>query len=95
MFEVGQGAMSTQGAKTIMTGNPTRSTGYFYDAFKGSAAHRWHKMTVSCADSTRLNPEFIADMARQYGEASNTYRGRVEGQFPEGDDDKVIARHLA
>jgi hypothetical protein len=52
-------------------------------------------MTVSCADSTRLNPEFIADMARQFGEASNTYRGRVEGQFPEGDDDKVIARHLA
>ena len=33
IFEVGEGAMSTQGAKTLMVGNPTRTSGYFYDAF--------------------------------------------------------------
>ncbi len=33
VFEVGQGALSTEGAKVVMTGNPTRTTGYFYDAF--------------------------------------------------------------
>jgi phage terminase large subunit len=95
VFEVGQGAMSSLGAKTILTGNPTRSTGYFYDCFHGSASDRWTKMTVSCSDSTRVNPDFITDMATQYGEESNTYRVRVQGEFPLGDDDTVIQRHLA
>lgn len=94
VFEVGQGAMSTVGAKTIMTGNPTRAQGYFYDAFHGNA-DRWHNMTVSCEDSSRVSPEFIEDMARQYGEASNIFRVRVLGLHPEGDDDTVINRRLA
>jgi phage terminase large subunit len=95
VFVAAQGAMSTAGAKIIMTGNPTRSTGYFYDAFHGANAERWHKMTVSCADSTRVSPSFISDMVRQYGENSNTVRVRCLGEFPEGDDDTVVPRHLA
>ena len=33
IFEVAQGALSTAGSKILMVGNPTRNTGYFYDAF--------------------------------------------------------------
>lgn len=94
VFEVGQGAMSTPGAKTIMTGNPTRAQGYFYDAFHGNA-DRWHSMTVSCEDSSRVSPDFIEDMARQYGDNSNIYRVRVLGLHPTGDSDTVISRRLA
>ena len=50
IFEVGEGAMSTKGAKTVMTGNPTRTSGYFYEAFN-KMAERWSTMKVASSDS--------------------------------------------
>ena len=94
VFEVAKGAMSTPGAKTIMAGNPTRAQGEFFDSFHKNAA-RWYCMTVSCADSSRVSPDFIKDMAQQYGDQSNIYRVRVAGLHPEGDDDTVINRKMA
>ena len=91
IFEVGQGSMSTPGAKTLMVGNPTRAKGFFSDAF---ANKRWQTMTVSCLDSTQVSPDFIEQMAEQYGEESNIYRVRVLGLPPTADDDAVIPRHL-
>ena len=94
IFEVGQGAMSTKGAKTVMVGNPTRSSGYFYDSFNRNA-DRWKNFKVSCVDADKtVNPDFVEDMKRQYGEDSNIYRVRVLGEFPEADDDVVIPLHL-
>ena len=93
VFEVGQGAMSTAGAKTVMTGNPTRTSGYFYDAFHRMSAS-WHTMKVGCADSTQVAPAFLAEMAQRYGAGSNVYRVRVEGEFPLADDDSVVPAHL-
>mgnify|MGYP003324136024 FL=1 len=91
VFEVGQGAMSTEGAKTVMVGNPTRSSGFFYDAHHSD---RWCKKKVSCVDSPQVAQEFIEDMARQYGSESNIYRVRVLGDFPDADDDTAIPAHL-
>ena len=93
IFEVGQGAMSTAGAKTVMVGNPTRSSGYFFDAFNKNA-ERWWTKRVGCQDATTVSEDFLEDMARQYGEESNIYRVRVLGDFPEADDDVVIPLHL-
>jgi|TARA_R100000482_G_scaffold101621_1_gene44796 hypothetical protein len=93
IFEVGQGAMSTAGAKTVMVGNPTRSSGYFFDAFSKNS-ERWWTKRVGCADASTVSSDFLEDMARQYGEDSNIYRVRVLGEFPEADDDVVIPLHL-
>jgi len=93
VLEVAQGALSTKGAKVIMVGNPTSSTGFFADAF-GKNAERYYKMTVSCYDSEMVSPEWIEDMKRQYGEESNTFRIRCLGLPPETDDDTIIPRHL-
>jgi len=89
IFEVGEGAMSTAGAKTLMTGNPTRTSGYFYNAFH-EQRHLWTTMKVGCADSGRVNPRYIEEMKEKYGEISNVFRVRVLGEFPSGDDDSVI-----
>ncbi len=91
VFEVGQGSMSTPGAKTLMVGNPTRGKGFFSDAFK---SERWNTHTVSCLDSPQVSEDFIEQMAEQYGADSNIYRVRVLGLPPESDDDAVIPRHL-
>lgn len=93
IFEVGQGALSTPGAKIVMTGNPTRTTGYFFDAFNKNK-DRWATMTVSSEDGDYVDETFIDDMAGQYGADSNIYRVRVLGQFPESDDDALIPKHL-
>jgi hypothetical protein len=58
IFQVGQGAMSTKGAKTFMAGNPNRLTGYFYDSFFTNRKF-WYNMTVSCEDSPLASPEFF------------------------------------
>ena len=93
VFEVGQGAMSTAGAKTVMTGNPTRTSGYFFDAFHRMSSS-WFTMRVGCADSTQVSPGFLAEMAQRYGAGSNVYRVRVEGEFPLADNDSVVPAHL-
>ena len=93
IFEVAQGALSTAGSKILMVGNPTRNSGYFYDAFHKNA-HRWHKMTVSCADAEYVSEDFIEDMAHQYGEDSAIFAVRVLGEFAETSEDSLIPRHL-
>jgi len=93
IFEVAQGALSTAGSKILMVGNPTRNSGYFYEAFHKNA-HRWHKMTVSCADADYVSEDFIEDMAHQYGEDSAIFAVRVRGEFAETSEDSLIPRHL-
>jgi len=93
IFEVGEGAMSTEGAKTVMTGNPTRTSGYFYEAFN-KMRERLFTMKVASGDSTQVSENFIEDMKTKYGEESNIYRVRVLGEWPEADDDVVIPLHL-
>ena len=94
VFEVAQGAMSTAGAKTLMVGNPTRASGFFYDSFHKSAS-MWVNYKVSCVDAeTTVDKKFIEEMQQQYGVDSNVYRVRVLGEFPQEDDDVVIPLHL-
>jgi len=93
IFQVGQGAMSTKGAKTLMAGNPTRSQGYFFDAFN-VMREQWHTIKVSCSDSKMVDPQFVEDMRRQYGDDSDIFRVRVLGDFPKADDNTVIPLDL-
>ena len=93
VFEVGEGSMSTKGAKTVMTGNPTRSDGYFYESFH-SMRDSWKCFTVSCRDSDYVDENFVTDMARKYGEDSNIFRVRVLGEFPLQSDDVLLPLHL-
>jgi len=93
IFEVGSGSMSTKGAKTLMAGNPTRTQGYFYDAFH-KMRDNWHTIQVNCETSKMVSPEWIQSMRKQYGQDSDIYRVRVLGEFPRGDDNAVIPLHL-
>ena len=89
VFVVGSGSMSSKGAKTVMAGNPTRTSGYFYDSFHSDRA-RWTTFKVGCEEAKFVDPNFVKEMADKYGTDSNVYRVRVEGEFPLEDDDTVI-----
>lgn len=89
VYEAAAGSMSGPTARTILTGNPVRRKGYFYEAFH-STRDMWTTYHVSCLNSPRVDPRFPEEIARLYGERSNAYRVRVEGNFPLADDDSVI-----
>lgn len=93
VFEVAEGALSTEGAKVLMCGNPTRNNGYFYDSHH-RMRHRWKAMKVSCADSSQVSPSYIEDMRTRYGEESNIFKVRVLGEFPDESDNAVIPLSL-
>lgn len=93
IFETARGAMSTLGAKTIMTGNPTRLSGYFFDAFHKNRGH-WATMQVRSQESTRCNLAELAQWREEYGEDSNFYRVRALGEFPTAEDDVIIPLYM-
>jgi hypothetical protein len=93
IFETASGALSTPAAKIIMCGNPTRSDGFFYDAFH-SDREKWHCITVSCEEGEYVDPKFIDEMADKYGSQSNVFKVRVLGEFPTQSDDVLLPLHL-
>jgi len=80
-------------ATLICLGNPTRSEGYFYDAFMKHRGKYWTK-TVSCEDSPRVSKEYCEEMADRYGKDSSTYQIRVLGEFPSTSEDTIISNEL-
>lgn len=93
VFEAAGSSMSTPGAITILTGNPTRATGFFWRTHT-LERDRWFPMRVSCQESKRVDPAFIAEIAHRHGIESNAYRVRVLGEFPLSDGDTMIGARL-
>jgi phage terminase large subunit len=89
VFEAASGSMSGHTATTVLTGNPTRNTGFFYETHN-RLRDDWHTMHVSCVDSPRVSDDFVEDMQRRYGIDSPAYHVRVLGNFPPSEEDTVI-----
>ena len=93
VFEAAAGSMSGEEASTILLGNPTRSSGFFFDTHN-RLKDQWWTRRVSCVDSPRVSAAYVEEMRQRYGEDSNAFRVRVLGEFPLSDDDTVIPMHL-
>jgi hypothetical protein len=93
VFEAAAGSMSGHSAVTLLLGNPTRSSGYFFDTHNRLKGE-WTTFKVSCVDSPRVSTEYVDEMKSRYGEDSNAYRIRVLGEFPRADDDTIIPMEL-
>ena len=93
VFEVARGALSTPNARVAMAGNPTQTTGYFYQSHN---LHRdtWTRFTFSCLDSPLVDPGYAKEIAAEYGEDSDMYRVRVLGEFPNASIMQLISSDL-
>ena len=90
IMEAVLGTLSGENNKLLMCGNPTKTSGTFYDSHtRDRALYKCH--TVSSADSKRTNKENIESLIRKYGWDSNVVRVRVRGEFPNQEDDVFIA----
>lgn len=87
------GTLSGENNKLLMCGNPTKTSGVFYDSHtRDRGVYKVHR--VSSEDSPRTNKENIESLKRKYGADSNFVRVRVLGEFPLEEDDVFIPLHL-
>jgi hypothetical protein len=93
VYESASGSMSSAGATTVLIGNPTRTSGYFWRVMN-MERDRWFCMQVSGLDSPRVDPKFIKEIAERYGQDSNAYRIRCLGEWPSADSDTFIGSEL-
>ena len=80
VFQVAEGALSTDGAFVIMAANPTREEGYFYDSHHKMRA-RWAAIHWDGEESPMVSKAYIDDMRAKYGVESPIYQVRVKGNF--------------
>ena len=94
IMEAIQGTLSGENNKLLMCGNPTRTSGVFYDSHNKDRAE-YCTRKVSCLDSPRTSKENIAMLERKYGKDSDVFRVRAEGEFPRGESNSFIALEAA
>ena len=84
-----EGALTEKNAFALMIGNPTHLSGTFYNAF-GKDSELWHKYTLSCTDSSIVEPKYAQRMAKKYGVHSDMYRVKVLGEFPKRESEGLV-----
>jgi hypothetical protein len=81
-------------AKFVLTGNPTQSSGAFFEAFHQHRAD-WTTYTISSEETPNAQTgqdvipglataDWIAKRRKSWGEGGDLYRVHVEGKFPKG-----------
>lgn len=83
------GTLSGKNNKLLMCGNPTRTTGVFYDSHTADK-DIYVNFKVSALNSIRTNKENINSIIKKYGKDSNVARVRIYGEFPIDEDDVFI-----
>lgn len=73
----------------VLLGNPTRTSGLFWDAF-GAEKSLWYTMHFNSENSAIFSADQLDYYRKRYHRDSDTYRVRVTGDFPRGDPKAII-----
>lgn len=93
VFQVAHGALSSEGSRVLLSSNPTRTSGFFFETHN-KLRDSYRRYTVSCYDSPRVTQTYIDEVAKAYGEDSDIFRVRVLGEFPHASDSQFIPRDI-
>jgi hypothetical protein len=96
IFETAEGALTDELTEIIwlILGNPTRSSGAFYEAVFGKARHLWKSWVLDTRQIEGTNKEQIREWQDYYGEDSSWFRTHVRGLPPHSDEGQFIDRRL-
>jgi hypothetical protein len=89
------------GARVVMYSNPTRTTGYFYDAFH-SKSRFWKGIQISSEETPNVvegrivvpglaTRSWIDEKKDEWGEDSALYRIRVKGEFVTNESGRIFS----
>jgi hypothetical protein len=93
IFEAAEGALSSAGARLLMTGNPTRNSGTFAASHKHNRGE-YVALHFRSQDSPLVAPEYRERLVSKWGEGSNVVKVRADGDFPKQEDDVLISLEL-
>lgn len=93
IFEVIEGSLTGHKHLRLLTANPTRTDGYFYDSQNKNRA-LWKCHTFNAEESENVSRESIERKKQEYGADSDAYRVRVQGRFPRTSSDAVIPMYI-
>ena len=94
VFEPILGALTTEGSRLFMAGNPTKLTGFFFDSHHKNRT-QYHTMHIDGRDSSRVDEAFVHTIVEMFGEDSDVFRVRVAGDFPRALPDSFIPMEWA
>lgn len=103
IYEASEGFLTAPGARVLLIGNPTSTSGTFYRAFHADRA-LYNTFHISAYDTPNLtgeqipapvakvmvSQEWIDEKRTQWGEDSPMFQVRVMGNFPTEADDQVL-----
>lgn len=92
------------GASMVMFSNPTRTTGYFFEAFHGRNKALWHRIRISSEETPNVVARrqvvpglallsYIMEKQSEWGPDWKTdprYQVRILGQFPSTSSNQVV-----
>lgn len=97
IYEAAQGILTQDHSKCLLIGNPTSSSGPFFDKFTNK---HWQPFYISCYDSPAIEDpdrypalttmKWIMERKEEWGESSPMFVSRVLGRFPEEGEDTLI-----
>ncbi len=103
VWEAFQGIRAS-GGKVLALGNPTQTSGWFFDAYHGKRKGWVHYQisstdTPNCVEGRDVIPglagqDFVQEIIDDYGEDSPQYAVRVKGDFPKAVANAVIGLGL-
>lgn len=87
VFNAMRGYMNVGRCYWLVLGNPNRPDGEF---FQVSQRGNWHRHSISAFDVPFIDPAWIDDQRKYWGEDSAQYQVRVLGEFPRVGGDFLI-----
>lgn len=87
------------GGRVLLIGNPTQTSGTFYNAFRSGRGH-WNTLHISSLESPNFHGGHVSGLAtpgweswaaEEWGRDSPIYDVRVRGQFPSQAENAVIS----
>ena len=84
IYNVAEGSLTDKNTLTLLIGNPTRISGYFFNTHNRDKQN-WQTLTFSAIDSPLVDRGYVERIIALHGEDSDEYKIRVLGQFPTGE----------
>lgn len=90
IWEVSEGGLTDGEPMWFVFGNPTRSSGRFFQCFNRQK-HRWENQKIDSRKAKMTNKKKIQEWVDDYGEDSDFVRVRVRGEFPRSGSSQFIS----
>lgn len=93
VFDTLLGTLGTGDGRFILTSNPVRNSGRFYEIF-ASENPRWEKITFSGLNSAQISSGWLEDMKAMYTEEDDNWQIRVLGNFGRFGEQQFISSSI-